>query len=106
MPFRIDASQPDSALTERPPLSATVVFRAPEKHLIAVLIRDPQGIGLLRHIQCVEQRAGPDFGIVQIGGVMFHPIQGRMRTVCAAKSKELDDEHCSNSVSLCGLVDF
>jgi hypothetical protein len=54
----------------------------PGKYLITALIQDTQGVRLLRHVQCLEEGLGSHLGILQIGGVMFNPAQGRVSFVC------------------------
>ena len=68
---------------EAVPDLGTGALWAPDKHLIAIVIQDPHGIRLLRHVQRLEEGQGSHFCVLQIGCVMFNPIQGRMSFVCA-----------------------
>jgi len=75
-----------------PDLGAGALW-TPDKHLVAIVIQDPHGIGFLRHVQGLEERQGSHFRVLQIGGVMFNPIQGCMSFVGVSNPKELDDKH-------------
>jgi hypothetical protein len=75
------------------PDSGTGALWAPDKHLIAIVIQDPYGIRLLRHVQRLEEGQGSHFCVLQIGGVMFNPIQGRMGFVYVSHPKKLNDKH-------------
>ena len=78
---------------EAVPDSGTGALWTPDKHFVAVVIQDPHGIRLLRHIQRLEEEQGSHFRVLQSRCVMFNPIQGCMSFVCVSNPKELDDKH-------------
>jgi hypothetical protein len=73
------------------PDSGTGALWAPDKHLIAIVIQDPHGIRLLRHVQGLEEGQSSHFRVLQIRCVMFNPIQDRMSFVCSTHAKELNN---------------
>ena len=72
----------------------------PGKDLVSILVHDPQGIWLLRHVQGLEERLGSDLGILQIERVMFNLAQSGMGLVRVPDPKELDGEHRRSSALL------
>jgi hypothetical protein len=82
-----------------PELGAGALW-APGKHFVATLIQDAQGIRLLRHVQRLKEGLGSHFCVLQVGCVMFNPVQSGMSFVGATHPKELDNKRRKSSVLL------
>src|SRR3954462_3352982 len=54
-------------------LTDGVISWCPNEEFTSAVVEDSERIGLLRHVQGVEQRLGPDLGGVQISGRLQHP---------------------------------
>src|SRR5262249_6177442 len=67
--------------TESGPSLAIVGTCGPEEYFIPILVQNPQAIGLLRHVQCLEERFGFHFHRLQIGTALLNPIQRSVRVV-------------------------
>jgi hypothetical protein len=78
--------------TESGPSLGIVGTWGPEEYFIPILVQNPQAIGLLRHVQCLEERFGFHFHRLQIGTDMRNPIQRSVRVVLFAKTEKLNGE--------------
>src|SRR6516225_2833811 len=68
-------------------------FRRPKEHLVPVLVQNPQAIGVLRHIQSVEERLGLDLCALQIRRDVRNAIEHGARIVLFANAEELYRKH-------------
>jgi hypothetical protein len=65
--------------------------RAPEEEFSPFLIQDPEGVRRLRQVQGREERLGPDFHLIQVGG-HCDPIQNGVSIITLANAHEFDGE--------------
>jgi hypothetical protein len=72
--------------------SRILCARAPKEELSPFLIQDPERIGCLGQVQRCEERLGPDFHLIQVGGHVCDPIQSGMSIITFANADEFDDE--------------
>src|SRR6516164_6019909 len=67
--------------------------RCPKEHLVPILVQNPQAIGVLRHIQSVEERLGLDLCAPQIRRDVRNAIEHGARIVLFANAEELYRKH-------------
>src|SRR6516164_562086 len=65
----------------------------PKEHLIPTLVQNPQAIGVLRHIQSVEERPGFNFCALQIRRDVRNAIEHGVSIVLFSNAEELNGEH-------------